>query len=197
VSAACLAAGIVLGGCATKPPAGPNPATVQTGEFEAIFVAAREVLRKRYFEEDRVDRRAGVITTLPSTAGGLAEFWRRDSADAEGRALAGLCAVRKTATVQIEKTEPSGYTVAVTVIQERRQLPTVEPTTSSELYSLYRPFRLQWQEAAAFEEASVAEREQQLERRGAAWWADLGRDTALEQALLSDILNRLPTPTAP
>lgn len=187
-----LGGAVVLGGCAAAPPAVDNPLTIEDADFDAVFAAARDALAGRYFQEDLVDRRGGLIRTLPSTAGSAEEVWRRDSADAEGRLLATLHTIRKTATVQVQPAEPAGLTVAVTVTMQRRQLPTVEPTSTSESYSLFR------REGTLLSEgADVESREAAWHRSGTAWWADLGRDEALESALLGEIRDRAAQASAP
>ncbi len=182
-----LAALALLGGCALqRGPVEPNPMTVTGAEFDAVFHACREALRERYFEEDRIDRRAGVITTAPSTAGGIGEFWRRDRADAEGIALASLGAVRKIVSIQIKPTKTGGFTVALTVVTQRRQLPNLEPTTTSDAYSIFRT-----EKSLLGERLNMEARQMSWERERIAWWADLGRDEALEQALLRDVKKAL------
>lgn len=184
-----VAAGLALiGGCAA-PAAGPNPLIVSAEDFDDVFQASRDALHARFFEEDRVDRRDGVITTLPSTAGDSWEIWRRDSADTEGRALASLHTVRKTALVKIAEPDPGRYQVVVTVTVERQQAPDLEPTTTSELYSLYDSRGLTWQSDR--DPSGVASQAPRWERRTGVWWTDIGRDMALEEAILNDIAAKL------
>jgi hypothetical protein len=61
-------------GCATP---GPQEAicTVEPGRYVQAFDAAKDVLASYRFELDRVDARAGVITTLPKPTSGLATPW--------------------------------------------------------------------------------------------------------------------------
>lgn len=75
IAAACVQ---MIGGCATGPSANvADSATVQvgTGEYARTFDAARRVLRDRGFILERVDARAGIITTRPKTTAGLATPW--------------------------------------------------------------------------------------------------------------------------
>ena len=53
-----------LGGCASG---GATELAIGPGEYAVAFDAARDVLRDARFEIDRVDARAGVITTAPKT----------------------------------------------------------------------------------------------------------------------------------
>ena len=179
----------LLAGCAAAP-APAESLIVTTDSFDAAFGVSRDVLRGRYFEADRVDRRAGVITTLPSTAGASWELWRRDSADAGGRALAALHTIRKTVLVKIAEPESGGCRIAVTVTMERQQAPNLEPTATSDLYSLYSRHGFLGQQYGTGGRA-----ETRWERKAGAWWTDIGRDLALEHDLLKEIAARLENAT--
>lgn len=63
----------VLVGCGQRPVA-PS-FELSSDEYSAAFDAALDVLRERGFELDRVDARAGVITTAPRASAGLATPW--------------------------------------------------------------------------------------------------------------------------
>lgn len=67
----CLAATAVFGGCATKSPDVFIPAS----EYPAAFAAARDVLHNYRFTMDRVDARAGVLTTRASSSSGFFTPW--------------------------------------------------------------------------------------------------------------------------
>lgn len=75
-AAIALLLGALLGGCSS--PQKPAAFTVAPGDYPAAFDAAKEVLRDYRFELDRVDARAGVITTRPKTSGGLVSPWDRE-----------------------------------------------------------------------------------------------------------------------
>lgn len=64
--------GGLLGGCAAP---GPTELSIAPGRYAAAFDAAREVLRDARFDIDRVDARAGVITTTRRVATGVALPW--------------------------------------------------------------------------------------------------------------------------
>jgi hypothetical protein len=73
LSILCLLA-LAIGGCAVAPRAS-SEVRVPTGGYAAAFDAARETLLARRFELERVDARAGVITTRPKSSSGLATPW--------------------------------------------------------------------------------------------------------------------------
>ncbi len=64
----------MLGGCAK--PRNPSPMVeLQPGRYEPAFAAAKQVLIDARFDLDRVDARAGVITTTAKPTSGLATPW--------------------------------------------------------------------------------------------------------------------------
>lgn len=63
---------LVLGGCSAS---GPSVVDVPAGGYVRAFDAARRTLTDARFELDRVDARAGVITTQPKPSAGLLTFW--------------------------------------------------------------------------------------------------------------------------
>lgn len=72
-----LLSALLLPGCA-GPDAAPAEMELAADRYDAAFDAAREVLRDYRFEIDRVDARAGVISTRPKPTAGLATPWDRE-----------------------------------------------------------------------------------------------------------------------
>ena len=64
-------------GCARDRRPLASVATVPQGEYAQAFDAARDELRRLGFSLDRIDARAGVITTHPQTSAGLATPWEK------------------------------------------------------------------------------------------------------------------------
>jgi hypothetical protein len=64
---------LLIQGCAGIP--GPRDFAVASGRYAAAFDAARDTLISRRFELERIDARAGVITTRPKSTSGLATPW--------------------------------------------------------------------------------------------------------------------------
>lgn len=62
-----------LSGCASSEPT--EELAVAATDYDAAFVAVREVLRDYRFDIDRVDARAGVISTTPKSTAGFATPW--------------------------------------------------------------------------------------------------------------------------
>jgi hypothetical protein len=64
-------------GCAKKREPLSAQAQVVAGEYGVAFEAAKDELRRLGFSLDRIDARAGVITTQPKTSAGWATPWER------------------------------------------------------------------------------------------------------------------------
>lgn len=71
---AVVATGAWLGGCAASHHQ-ERTFIVSGGEYAAAFSAAKETILSARFELERVDARAGVITTKPKPTSGLATPW--------------------------------------------------------------------------------------------------------------------------
>lgn len=64
-----------ISGCAVR---GPSEVRLDGSQYAAAFDAARRALVDSRFELDRVDARAGVITTQPKATAGAATPWDRE-----------------------------------------------------------------------------------------------------------------------
>ena len=64
--------GVWLGGCAAR---GPNELAIAPGDYPVAFEAAQEVIRDARFDIDRIDARAGVITSASRVSTGIALPW--------------------------------------------------------------------------------------------------------------------------
>lgn len=95
---------LVLAGCQRPiPPTEPTQARLvlaDEAESDRAWEACQAVLRDYRFRLDRVDRRAGIITTLPETSQSFFEFWRHDVDTPFDFAEATLRTVRRTAVVE-------------------------------------------------------------------------------------------------
>ena len=181
--AAALAAGLAAG-CESGQPLRPAQA-LQPGApapalgFEAVWDASRTVLGRYDFPLDRVDRRAGLITTAPITGQYATEFWRRDAATAADLAESTVQTIYRSARVQIEPVG-DGFRPTVTAHTQRSNRAMPQIISASEAIAL---FRLPGQKSSA--------RRMYLMDYG--WHdrrpvTDLGRDHALEAKLRGDIV---------
>lgn len=154
-------------------PDSPTFATSPGADFDALWDAALRVLRRRGFEPDRQDRAEGVIVTAPATTRQWFEFWRRDAVDAYSVLEASLHTIQRRVTVRIPR-DPIGVDVQVEVL--RLMTPERQVTTASGGLNLF---------ASA---VPTTEGERVVRSADAIGWEPLGRDAALEQAILDQIL---------
>lgn len=173
----------VMAGCANySVPVGPSKQlTVAERNFETLWQASREVLRKYRFELDREDRRAGFMVTEPMTGKVAGEFWRKDAATGRDLAEGTLQTIYRQAKVTIQPVagdaEKFRALVEVRTYRSNRQEPQV--TSTSDAYDM---FRLPGEEG----------RRKSLLDYGKDEVFDaveaLGRDDALEKQLSAEIL---------
>lgn len=182
-----------LGGCATAPPLDnpvlvresadciENPVLVSPGtptgaSYREVFERCIDVIND-HFEIVDANPYQGRIVTKPRIAPGYEQFWKGGNPDPRSRLLATLQTVRQTAVIEVRTGERGGYFVQVTVQKEQEDLP--------------RPVR-QYMGAAVFQEAPTVDRqvevvgEPSLAGNGRNWYP-IGRDFALEQAILQRI----------
>jgi len=149
-----------------------NPA-VET-ETEALWTASQDVLREHRFRLDRVDRRAGVVTTQPVTSQQLFEFWRKDVATSYDLLEASMRTVRRW--VDVEMAEDDG---ALRVVVHRETLVSPDRQFNNSVVAT-RMFGTDLPRADTGEPISEADN----------YWIDAGRDPAMEQYLLDRIVAR-------
>jgi len=182
-----------LCGCATAPPVDnpilvrnaaeiiENPILVSPGtptgaSYRDVFEKCIDVLDD-YFEILSANPYEGRIITKPRIAPGYEQFWRGGNPDARSRLMATFQTVRQTAVIEIRIGERGGYFVLVIVQKEQEDLP--------------RPVR-QSVGSSVFQEAPTVDRQVEVvgppsPAPGGAAWFPIGRDYALEQALLQRI----------
>lgn len=70
----CVLTGLLAVGCG-KDPIGSSSFRIPAAEYNAYFEAAKDALRDNQFDLERVDARAGVLTTRPVSSAGWATPW--------------------------------------------------------------------------------------------------------------------------
>ena len=179
-----LEAGVLLSGCAT-PTRRVESAADKPGALaaelraELVWTACEEVLRQRLFELDRVDRRAGVLTTRPVMSQHFFEFWRRDVASAGDWLEATVNPVRRWVEVRVEDTVATADPgVQVSVHKERLSSPDRQFNSSGAAYQYF---------------GDQLPSTTGLQRVGPEYdrWLPMGRDADMEAALRRDILERV------
>jgi len=164
----------------TSPTQPARKMTPAERNFEAVWQASRNVLKEFYFELDRQDRRAGVITTYPMVAQHAGEFWRKDAVTDSDLAEGTIQTIYHQAKVSIEPTSPENgsYRPVVEVRTFRSNRQEMQVSSTSDAYDL---FRL----------PGADSRKRRLLDRGRTEpddvLADLGRDEDLENLLTAKI----------
>ncbi|MBN2021994.1 MAG: hypothetical protein JW809_04305 [Pirellulales bacterium] len=193
-----LSVGLLLAvlGCApgwyASPPPGstgplqPNPVLVPPCQPEAIWENVVDVVDD-YFpieREEPVRQVEGVITeghlyTFPEIGATVLEPWRHDSATVYERVESTLQSVRRRAVVRVRPTE-RGYEVGVVVFKELEDLP--QPAQSRAGSATFR-----YDDSLSGVENPVTDVPVEP------GWIPQGRDLALEQRMLGQILSRVGT----
>ena len=126
-----------IAGCAPNHVA-PVARPLETEEqrnFERVWQASRRVLRDRYFEIDRQDRRDGRLTTLVTTSShGLEQLWRGDAATLFHHRENNVQTMLRAVHVQLIPADtPLGYDVVVAVRLARANRIEPQRTTTSQI----------------------------------------------------------------
>ena len=120
---AILAIAMLSGGCANyrRMKVSPPPQTRAEKNFDAVWRASLEVLRRYHFPIDRCDRRAGLITTGKIVGRHWFEFWRRDAATGYDLAEGSLQTVHRSVRVRIapSASRADEFSASVEVIVSR------------------------------------------------------------------------------
>lgn len=174
-----LALAAAAGGCGGAAVRHENPMPLAGVEPPEAAEAARQVLRDMRFEVVRPDAGPGRIETEPLVGASWFEFWRQDTIGCDQVAEASLHTVLRRVSVSVAPAE-GGSEVAVTAVKGRRSVPGEGEPGVGESFSLYRTPRMTMERPDAL-------------RDGAETWVEMGRDTRLEQRILSRIRRRRPS----
>lgn len=171
---------------------------------DRLWNAAREVLRDHRFTLDRVDRRRGVITTMPETSQGIGEFWRSDVATREDLWESTLNAIRRKVTIRFVGPGSDDAGGAAAGSPESREVP------GGGAASLGAEVREWTSIEVVVRKERFASKERQFTSTGAVYqvfgsqlpsisgerlteaddrWVDKGRDPAMEERIAQEILD--------
>lgn len=142
----------------------------------AFWEGIQNALHNRGFKLDRVDERAGVITTLPVTSQQFFEVWRHDVNTREDFWEATLNPIRRWVEVNVSRDEDGTWNnIAVIVHKQRYSAPDRQFNSTGALTQYF----------AASLPTTTGETTVGAERDR---WLDIGRDGAMEAYLLTRIL---------
>lgn len=158
----------------------PQKLTPSERNFEAVWQASRQVLRKYRFDLDRSDRRAGIISTRAMTGKVAGEFWRRDAATARDLAESTVQTIYRQAKVAIEPAGPrkQDFRAVVEVHTYRSNNQEIQISSVSDAYDL---FKLPGSDGRT---RKLLDYGPEYRPRAI---TDLGRDAALEERIAADI----------
>lgn len=156
-----------------------DPTQTQMTGFsgDCVWEAAQETLRRQGYKLDRVDREAGVITTLPETSKHFFEFWRHDVDTRADFWEATFIPMRRWIEVTIGS---AAHASEVNVVVHKEQLSSLDRQFNSSGAALqYFGENLP---STTGKEKITAEDDR---------WIDRGRDPAMEQYVLAAIRKQL------
>ena len=156
-------------------------------DADQLWEAVQETLRRGRFQLDRIDRQAGVITTMPEASQHFFEFWRHDVDTQRDRWEATLNPMRRWVEVSLTRADEGPWThpselrtrLAVVVHKERLSSPDRQFNSSGAAYQY-------------FGESLPSTTGQSHVTAKDGRWLDCGRDPAMEDYLLRKILDRCP-----
>lgn len=153
-----------------------NPVTVRAQNPDALWERTVDVLHGFQFEIEREDRLTGVIETQYTTGSGCLEPWRHDSVGQANRLESTLQSIRRRVRVRLAPAAPGDgtYVVSVEAVKEKEDIAGLAANSPG---------------AATFQEDSPLQLDLNpvVGQTGPSGWIPLGRDLALEQAILSNL----------
>jgi hypothetical protein len=134
----------VAAGCVqyTTPPLTTEPEkelTASEKNFQVLWLASQDVLRKYNFVIDRHDRRAGIMTTKPLTGQQFFEPWRKDAATQWDLWDGSIKTVHRSVTVHIQAKGPQAqwYEPVVEVTVSKPNAPRQQLRSAGEAYGMF------------------------------------------------------------
>ncbi len=159
--------------------------TPEQREFDVVWNASLDTLRKYGFNVDVQDARRGVITTTPMLGQYLTEFWRKDAVTTTALWENSVQTIYRTAKVTIKQRDNDKYAVAVEIHIYRSDRKTRTINSTGEAYDMFlTPGR------RVDERDLLVNRTAEEDTAAAAankYLVHLGRDKAFENKLDADI----------
>jgi len=172
---------LVLIGCADKRQPQWDSVAAANVSFDDVWEACLASLKDRGLGIDRGDRRFGLIVTKPVIGKQFFEFWRKDTADFDDLVNSSFHTIRRTVTITITKPSSMQFQVDVQAQAQRASIPGDQLDSTAEAFELL---------ARQGVPASSSSRDYK-HPRPKPLWVDIGREPALEQAIMRDISRRL------
>jgi len=163
----------------------PALATADSADFQKLWDACEDVARDFLFKLDRIDYRAGVLTTVPMASAQWLEPWRRDARTLYDVEESSLATIRRSIRFEFEKQADDTWQVAPKVLVERQTI-AEQRITSVVLYrQVFSPAVSPRFRPSGSHEADVGI---QLPAR---YWYPLRRDSEFERAIAQAVQKKL------
>ena len=155
----------------------PNPLVIPTDDFELVWKHCVAVVDE-YFDIAREDRLARTIVTDPKVGATIFEPWNGDSAGFRERFESTLQTIRRLARIKVDTAPGGGYSVKVEVFKELEDLAKPERQSGGR---------------AVFDSDFPVNRTREIVGPVPipTGWIPRGRDTELEQVILTRLRNAL------
>ena len=176
----CLYA-VLPAGCTKQRQPGSEPVAVEQVSFDDVWEVCLASLKDRGLDVDRQDRRFGLIVSEPTIGQQAFEFWRKDAASSEDLLLSSLHTVRRIVAIHIASQAPMQFKLRVEARAQRASIPSDQLDNTAEAFELLRQYGV----------PASPRRRDYLRPRAEPIWVDIGREPALEQAIIEDITRRL------
>jgi hypothetical protein len=168
----------------------PANASARFGDFSQLFQASEDSARDFLFRIDRVDYRAGLLTTRPMVSAQWFEFWRRDTQTWDDLAESSLATIRRTIRFEFVRLDDGSFEVTPKVLVERETVAESRVTSPTNYRRVFHNEIDPRRRARGTRESDVGTR---LPGR---YWTPIGRDPALEEALARSIEKKVARPTS-
>ncbi len=145
---------------------------------QQLWEAIAETLREEGFRLDRLDQRAGLVTTFPETSKHFFEFWRHDVDTRQDFWEATINPIRRAAEVSLQPS-PGDAAQELTVVVRKEQLSSPDRQFNSTI-AAYQIFGNSLPSTTGM--ARITPEHD--------YWFDCGRDEAMEDYLRRRILAR-------
>ncbi|MBC8107125.1 MAG: hypothetical protein H7Z14_11085 [Anaerolineae bacterium] len=152
--------------------------SVSARDFDRLWSAAQDTARDFGFTVDRMDYRAGLMTTLPLTSGQWFEFWRSDIRSVDDLAESSTATIRRTIRFEFVAAPDGAFKVFPKVLVERQSITEQRITSVVNYQGVFRrPVRTR-------ERPQGTRESDEGVMLPARYWYPTGRDQALEAALI-------------
>ena len=163
----------------------PVAVVARSDQADQLWETIQEVLRRHRFRLDRVDRNAGVVTTMYETSQHLFEFWRHDVDTREDLWESTLNPIRRRVEVHLVGPDENTWRqLSVAVYKQRLSSPDRQFNSTGAVYQYFTDTL-----PSTTGQLSVTAEDDV--------WIDLGRDRAMQGHLLREMLDSAGVPIEP